>query len=138
MLAPIMAIALVRCSSRARSAASAITAAAMAPLPCTTRPRMMPAMESVEDAMTLPSVNTMRPPANTGLQPKRSDSMPTGICSTACHRPYAPMASPISTGGTVLNVAVACSANAGRIMNSPSMRKEKLPASDNAALDRRH
>ena len=41
MVMPIIAIALVRCSSRVRSAVSAITAALIAPAPCITRPAMI-------------------------------------------------------------------------------------------------
>ncbi len=46
-LTPINAIALVRFCSRVRSDSSAITAAAIAPEPCSARPRIMPQMESV-------------------------------------------------------------------------------------------
>jgi hypothetical protein len=41
MLEPISAITLVRCCSRVRSAASAVTAAEMAPAPCRARPTMV-------------------------------------------------------------------------------------------------
>ena len=40
MVMPIAAMALVRTESRVRSAASAITAAEIAPVPCTVRPTM--------------------------------------------------------------------------------------------------
>ena len=42
MVAPIEAMALVRCSSRVRSASSAETTAETAPAPCITRPMMTP------------------------------------------------------------------------------------------------
>ena len=40
ILIPIPAMALVRCSSRVKSAVRAITAAEIAPLPCSNRPRI--------------------------------------------------------------------------------------------------
>ena len=84
---PISAIALVRLDSRVESATSAMTAAAIAPLPCSARPMMMPVMLSDMAATTLPSAKSTRPPMMTGLRPMRSDSIPKGICSSACVRP---------------------------------------------------
>ena len=85
--APIIAIALVRCSSRVRSAASAVTAAEIAPAPWMTRPTMVSQMSSASAAMKLPSANSSRPKTITGLRPKRSEAMPKGICSRPWVRP---------------------------------------------------
>ena len=87
MVMPIIAIALVRCSSRVRSAVSAMMAAATAPEPCTTRPMSTPVMESDIAAITLPMANSSMPAAITGLRPTLSLSMPNGICNSACVRP---------------------------------------------------
>ena len=73
---PIIAITLVRCWSRVRSAASAVTAAEIAPAPCSTRPTMIMWMPSASAATTLPSTNSTRPKTMTGLRPKRSDAAP--------------------------------------------------------------
>ena len=59
--APITAMVLVRCSSRVRSAASAITAAEIAPAPWMKRPRMVSQMSSASAAMKLPSAKRMSP-----------------------------------------------------------------------------
>ena len=61
MVTPITAITLSRCSSRVRSAASAITAADTAPPPCKARPRMTPPIESASAATTLPRAKISRP-----------------------------------------------------------------------------
>ena len=61
MVMPMMAMALVRCSSRVRSAASAMTAAATAPLPCSARPAITPQMLSDIAATTLPSGEQQQP-----------------------------------------------------------------------------
>ncbi len=61
MVTPMIAIALVRCSSRVRSAVSAITAAEIAPAPCITRPRITVAMSCATAAMKLPSAKINSP-----------------------------------------------------------------------------
>lgn len=73
---PIIAMTLVRCWSRVRSAASAVTAAEIAPAPCSTRPTMIMWMPSASAATTLPSTNSTRPKTITGLRPKRSEAAP--------------------------------------------------------------
>ncbi|MPN32277.1 hypothetical protein SDC9_179755 [bioreactor metagenome] len=86
-LTPINAIAFVRFCSRVKSDSSAITAAAIAPEPCNARPRIMPQMESDSAAITLPRINTAKPPTISGLRPIRSESSPKGIWKIACARP---------------------------------------------------
>ena len=78
-----MAIALVRCSSRVRSATSAITVLAIAPAPCRVRPRMIPSTLSAMPATTLPRANSASPPMMIGLRPTWSDNQPKGICNSA-------------------------------------------------------
>ena len=51
-------------------------AAAMAPLPWSARPMIMPVMVWAVAATTLPSANSTRPKAITRLRPRRSDAMP--------------------------------------------------------------
>ena len=87
MLMPMVAMARVRTSSRVRSAARAMTAAAMAPLPWITRPTMTPSMLLASAATTLPRANRARPAKITGLRPMRSESMPKGMPSIAWVRP---------------------------------------------------
>ena len=82
MLAPMTAITLVRCVSPVRSLASAITAAATAPMPCSARPATIPQMSSATAATTLPSTKIRSPAAMTGLRPNRSDRMPNGTWNT--------------------------------------------------------
>ena len=96
MVMPIAAIARVRTSSRVRSAASAITAAEIAPAPCTVRPTIVHAIVGAHAAMKLPIAKMTSPVAITGLRPQRSEAQPNGICSTACVSPYAPSARPTS------------------------------------------
>ncbi|MNN53267.1 hypothetical protein D3C81_1680100 [compost metagenome] len=78
-LTPINAIALVRFCSRVKSESSAITAAAIAPEPCSARPRIMPHMECDSAAIMLPRTKISRPPTISGLRPTRSESSPKGI-----------------------------------------------------------
>ena len=87
MVMPIVAIALVRCSSRVTSAASAMTAAEIAPLPWIARPMMINHTSFAKAAIALPRANSSRPPKITGLRPMRSESRPKGICSAAWVRP---------------------------------------------------
>ena len=98
MLAPIMAMALVRTTSRVWSASSAVTAADTAPAPWMARPHSRPSMVVAMAAITLPTANTSRPSAIRRLRPQRSLAMPSGSCSTACVRPYTPMAMPMLAG----------------------------------------
>ena len=98
MLAPTSAIALVRCSSRVKSATIAITVLAIAPAPCSRRPSTIPSMLSAIAATTLPRANSSRPPTITGLRPTLSDNHPRGTCNSACMRPYTPIARPIRVG----------------------------------------
>ena len=60
-LQPIIAIALVRCVSRVRSAVNAITTAEIAPAPCRMRPAITPPIESAAAAIKLPAANIARP-----------------------------------------------------------------------------
>ena len=83
MLMPMVAITRVRTSSRDKSAARAMTAAATAPLPCRARPRITPWMVSAPAATTLPRAKINIPPTMTGLRPMRSESSPKGICNSA-------------------------------------------------------
>ena len=78
MLAPMIAITRVRWVSPVRSLASAITAAATAPIPCSARPATIPQMSSASAATTLPSANTTSPLAMTGRRPHRSERTPNG------------------------------------------------------------
>ena len=87
MVMPITAIARVRTSSRVRSAVSAITAAEMAPAPCSARPTIVQPIVGAQAATKLPSAKTTRPTTMTGLLPQRSDAQPNGICRIACVRP---------------------------------------------------
>ena len=81
--APISAIALVRCSSRVRSAVKATTAEEIAPAPWMERPRMVIQMSSVAAATKLPMANKIKPNTITGLRPQRSEAMPKGNCRSA-------------------------------------------------------
>ncbi|MCY1176567.1 hypothetical protein D9M73_168450 [compost metagenome] len=87
MLMPIIAIALVRCCSRVRSESSAITAAEIAPAPCSTRPAITPQMESALAARAAPAAKISRPTTITGRRPMRSEMVPKGICRIAWVRP---------------------------------------------------
>ncbi len=78
-LTPIKAIALVRFCSRVKSESSAMTAAAIAPEPCSARPRIMPQIEWERAAITLPATKITSPPTISGLRPMRSESRPKGI-----------------------------------------------------------
>ena len=69
MLIPMAAITLLRCSSRDRSAARAITALAMAPQPWNSRPTIIHRMWSDRAAMTLPIANKINPARITGFRP---------------------------------------------------------------------
>jgi hypothetical protein len=80
---PITVIARVRSSSRVASASSAVSAAAIAPAPCSARPAMTPPMVVLVAATTLPQAKIARPMTMTGTRPYRSDSRPNGICSSA-------------------------------------------------------
>ena len=84
---PIMAMTLVRCCSRVRSAARAVTAAEMAPAPWNTRPTSTVCTSWASAAMMLPITNSTSPNTITGLRPKRSDAAPKGICKKAWVRP---------------------------------------------------
>nr|VUD32621.1 Uncharacterised protein [Raoultella sp. NCTC 9187] len=56
-----------------------MTAAAIAPEPCSARPRIMPQMESLSAAIMLPITKISSPPTISGLRPMRSESRPNGI-----------------------------------------------------------
>ena len=84
---PISAMARVRCFSLTTSPISAMITLAMAPAPCRARPAMTPWMWSLMAATTPPATNSSRPISNRGRRPKRSESMPKGICKRACIRP---------------------------------------------------
>ena len=135
MLAPTMAMALVRTLSRVTSARNAVTAAEMAPAPCTARPMDSQVRSGAQAAMALPVANSSRPATMVGLRPKRSDAMPNGICRNAWVRPYRPMAKPTRAGSSPPGRRAASSANTGSTMNRPSMRRANTSAS--AALARR-
>ena len=79
MLAPTMAMALVRTLSRVTSARKAVTAAEMAPAPCTARPTASQVRSGAQAAMALPSANTSKPVTMVGLRPNRSEASPNGI-----------------------------------------------------------
>ena len=66
---PIIAMTLVRCCSRVRSAASAVTAAEIAPAPCRTRPRMVHQMSVARAATAEPKANSSKPVMMTRLRP---------------------------------------------------------------------
>ena len=66
---PIAAMVLVRCCSRVRSAAKAVTAAEIAPAPCSARPRMVTQMPWAAAATKLPMTNTTRPKMITRFLP---------------------------------------------------------------------
>ncbi len=66
---PIIAIALVRCSSRVRSAANAVTGAAIAPAPWIARPRMTVWMSDAHAATKLPNAKNSRPMTITRFLP---------------------------------------------------------------------
>ena len=87
MLTPMTAMALVRCSSRVRSAVRAMTAAPIAPKPCRARPAMTPHIVSASAATTLPAAKISSPATITRLRPMRSESMPKGIWKAAWVRP---------------------------------------------------
>ena len=87
MLAPTIAIALVRTSSRVWSASSAVTAADTAPAPCNARPAISQPSVGAAEAMKLPAAKTSRPAMITRLRPNRSEASPNGICRMACVRP---------------------------------------------------
>ena len=87
MLMPTTAIARVRTSGRVRSASSAVTAADIAPAPCSARATASPRTLSDSAPASDPMANRMSPTAITGLRPKRSDQRPNGICSMACVMP---------------------------------------------------
>ena len=61
MLMPIIAMALVRCCSRVRSESSAITAAEIAPAPCSMRPAITPQILSDMAASTAPAAKISKP-----------------------------------------------------------------------------
>ncbi len=83
MVEPMIAIALVRCVSRVRSAAAAIATPEMAPAPCNTRPAIIDPGDSDSAHSTLPAAKAARPAYIIGLRPWRSESQPKGICSAA-------------------------------------------------------
>ncbi len=84
---PIKAMARVRWRSLTTSPISAMMTLAMAPAPCRARPRITPWMVSLSAATAPPATNSNRPASNSGRRPKRSESMPNGICNMACIRP---------------------------------------------------
>ena len=84
---PTVAMALVRCSSRVRSATSARITEPTAPEPCSARPMMTPPIEVDIAATALPSANSSSPNTIITLRPTRSDNSPNGICSRPWLRP---------------------------------------------------
>ncbi len=80
MVMPTVAMALVRLSSRVRSATMARITEPTAPVPWITRPTMTPSMEVESAAIALPSANRARPIITITLRPMRSDRRPKGIC----------------------------------------------------------
>jgi hypothetical protein len=64
----------------------AVTAAEIAPVPCSARPTIVQAMSVACAATRLPSANSTSPKTITGLRPSRSDAMPNGSCSRPCVR----------------------------------------------------
>ena len=66
-----------------------VTAAEMAPAPCSTRPTTTVCTSWAMAATTLPITNSSRPTTITGLRPKRSEAAPKGICRKAWVRPGA-------------------------------------------------
>ena len=87
MLPPTNAIALVRTSSRVVSAKKAVTAAEIAPAPCSVRPMTSQSRSGAQADTKLPPANSSRPAMMTGLRPHRSDASPKGICRNAWLRP---------------------------------------------------
>jgi len=87
MLPPTSAMALVRTSSRVWSASKAVTAAEIAPAPCSARPASSQFRSGAAAARKLPSANTSSPATITRLRPSRSEASPKGICSSACVSP---------------------------------------------------
>jgi hypothetical protein len=87
MLPPTRAMALVRTSSRVKSANKAVTAADTAPAPCRLRPTNKPIKSVAAAAQKLPKAKISRPSTMTRLRPKRSEAMPNGSCSTPCVKP---------------------------------------------------
>ena len=87
ILPPTSAIALVRTASRVVSARKAVTAADMAPAPCTARPTINQFRSGAQAETKLPSANMTSPTIITGLRPHQSDASPNGICKKACVRP---------------------------------------------------
>ena len=87
MLPPTKAMALVRTSSRVRSASKAVTAADTAPAPCRLRPISKPVRSVAAAAQKLPKAKMTKPSTMTRLRPKRSEAMPNGSCKRPCVRP---------------------------------------------------
>ncbi len=87
MLMPTSAMALVRTASRVRSASKAVTAAEIAPAPCSARPSVSHSSVGAQAATRLPMANSAKPAWMMRLRPQRSLAMPSGICSSACVRP---------------------------------------------------
>ena len=87
MLPPTKAMALVRTSSRVKSANKAVTAADTAPAPCRLRPTNKPVRSVAAAAQKLPKAKINRPNTMTRLRPNRSEAMPKGNCKRACVRP---------------------------------------------------
>ena len=135
MLPPTNAMALVRTSSRVKSASSAVTAAEIAPAPCSARPATSQFKSGAQAATKLPSANISSPATITRLRPHQSEASPKGICSSACVRPYTPSARPTRTGSSPPGKRAASSAKTGSTKNSPSMRRAKIDAKE--ALARR-
>ncbi len=84
---PMIAIALVRCDSRVRSATIAIATAETAPAPCTTRPAIIAQGLSEAAQRKLPAANSASPTYSRGFLPWRSESHPNGICRMPCVSP---------------------------------------------------
>lgn len=79
MVMPEMAMALVRFSSRVKSAIKASSVLPMAPAPCSARPIIMSVIECERPAIKLPKVKMSNPKTMTGFRPRRSESVPKGI-----------------------------------------------------------
>ena len=84
---PMIAMIRRRASSRVRSAASAMIAAAIAPLPCSARPAITCVIDSASAAMMLPAQNRTSPPTMTVLRPIRSERKPNGSWNRLWVRP---------------------------------------------------
>ncbi len=84
---PMIAMIRRRTSSRVRSAASAMTAAAIAPSPCSARPAMTPWIVVASAATMLPTQKIASPATITRLRPKRSDRNPNGSWNRPWVRP---------------------------------------------------